>query len=511
MEGIPGPYREDQQMRLVTETRTGIRNAPRVLVPALVAVALAACGGDASQPVTDSTQAVADSQVRSPSTQQVRLADTLSEQALLDAAFRIDIELIQVWFDVTPGEQSIRAQATLTFRMRPGQTRPVIHLTPAVRGSAVTLRLGAETLDVAQEADVRFVSFEGSSQVAMELQRDLEPDTPHIMELVYDIARTDGYDRFYTEVNDIQGLGNEALFPTINVPHELARHVITFRVHSPEEYRCIGSGSVVRAASSDVQEWVLDTEREIASYTVMFFLAPAADTVLEERSVSGVDVRVMTHTGGSAEGAFSVLGAWLPALQNDFGPFPMPNGLSVFVTQSGGGMEYYGGTITSLAALGHEAVHMYFGCSTVAKTYRDSWWDEAADVWYQDSLDPAFPAIADVYTSNLVGGRSPIGIGFDTRAYDEGAQIFEAVARELGGREAAIVFWRQLHLDHSFAPFTTLELVELLREHSGVDMSEEFLRWLYTDGVATAAVSGSRHGWLHQVDMTPPEHIRRKH
>lgn len=209
MEGVPGPYRENQQMRLVTETRTGIRNAPRVLVPALVAVALAACGGDASQPVTDSTQAVADSQVRSPSTQQVRLADTLSEQALLDAAFRIDIELIQVWFDVTPGDQSIRAQATLTFRMRPGQTRPVIHLTPAVRGSAVTLRLGAETLDVAQEADVRFVSFEGSSQVAMELQRDLEPDTPHIMELVYDIARTDGYDRFYTEVNDIQGLGNE--------------------------------------------------------------------------------------------------------------------------------------------------------------------------------------------------------------------------------------------------------------------------------------------------------------
>ena len=69
----------------------------------------------------------------------------------------------------------------------------------------------------------------------------------------------------------------------------------------------------------------------------------------------------------------------------------MPRGLSVVLTQGGGGMEYYGATITSLRALRHEVFHMYYGCSTVATTYRDSWWDEAINMWYELSADPSFP------------------------------------------------------------------------------------------------------------------------
>lgn len=46
------------------------------------------------------------------------------------------------------------------------------------------------------------------------------------------------------------------------------------------------------------------------------------------------------------------------------------------------GMEYFGGTISGLGPLLHEVFHMYFGCSLVANTYRDSWWDEAINMWY---------------------------------------------------------------------------------------------------------------------------------
>ena len=133
----------------------------------------------------------------------------------------------------------------------------------------------------------------------------------------------------------------------------------------------------------------------------------------------------------------------------------MPRGISIVLTQGGGGMEYYGGTITSLAALRHEVFHMYFGCSTVATTYRDSWWDEAINMWYELSANPAFAPIEPGFRSGIVGARTPVTVGFDRRAYDEGARIIQAVAEEMGGREQAVAFFSHLHRTRFFDPFTT--------------------------------------------------------
>jgi MFS family permease len=84
----------------------------------------------------------------------------------------------------------------------------------------------------------------------------------------------------------------------------------------------------------------------------------------ERLLVGRVDVRVLAPVGGvSADGAFATLQPWLADLQTSLGPFPMPRGLSVVLTQSGGGTEYYGATTASLRALRHEVFHMYFACS----------------------------------------------------------------------------------------------------------------------------------------------------
>ena len=118
----------------------------------------------------------------------------------------------------------------------------------------------------------------------------------------------------------------------------------------------------------------------------------------------------------------------------------MPRGLSVFLTGGGGGMEYFGGTISSPAALSHEVFHMYFACSAVARTYRDSWFDEAITSWYDQTYPDYLVPIADGYRSNMVSGRSPVAVGFDVRAYYQGTQIIETMARLLGGRSAMAAF-----------------------------------------------------------------------
>ena len=189
----------------------------------------------------------------------------------------------------------------------------------------------------------------------------------------------------------------------------------------------------------------------------------------------------------------------------------MKRGLGVFLTRSGGGMEYFGGTITSLSALEHEVFHMYFGCSVVAKTYRDSWWDEAINQWYEYSgLGLATP-VASSYSSNIVSGRTPVSVGFDTRAYTDGMKIIESIASEMGGRESFIAFLKYVYTEYTFSPFNTFELVQYIRDYSGIDFEEQIITWLYKGVRTYYSAQGSNVTDYHKVDMTPPEWVIKKY
>ncbi len=431
------------------------------------------------------------------------------EKRLLDDTFRIDIQEIDVRYRLMPVEMRIEAVATVRFRMREGQSRAVIHFQPAITGTSPDqILLDGEEMDLNNAEDIVRVSFEGTTQRALEFQRELSGSDDHQLTFAYELpfTFTQVGPSFYTQVNDTIGRGNEYLFPTINSPEELAIHHITFQVQGDINYRCIGSGLVTRTDNVEVQEWTLDTRREISSYTLMFALMPEAITVYGERNISGVPVRVMAYTGGvQPVSALDQLEQWIPELQQNLGPFPMPDGVSIFLNTSGGGMEYYGGTFTSLRALNHEVFHMYFGCSTVALTYRDSWWDEAINMWYEYSADPDYQPISEDFSSNMVSRYTPISLGFDMRAYDEGARIMQAVAVEMGGRQEMIDFLAYVHENHMFQPFNTWSLVDFIEAYSGADMEDRFLNWLY-NGTRTYYAANQKQ-WtppLHRVDMTPP-------
>jgi hypothetical protein len=433
-------------------------------------------------------------------------AAAASESALLDSVFRVDVDRVEAVLDVKPSERRVHAHVALTFRMRPGQSRPIVHFDPAAAPAGLALRLDGRDLDPATTADVRLFSFEGSGQTSVELQRELASGVTHVLEASYPLALPDAGGRFFADVNDLRGRGNEVVFPTLNTPHELARHVLVFRVHAAEPYLAVGSGHLVQRSGGDVQEWVLDTEREVASYAVMFHLAPSSTHRLSSRRLQGVDVSVLAPAGGvTAEEAFGIVDPWLGELRAALGPFPMPRGLAVVLTQSGGGMEYYGATTTSLRALRHEVFHMYYGCSTVARTYRDSWWDEAINMWYEASTDPAYAPVAEGFRSDIVSARSAVAVGFDVRAYDEGARVMQAVASDLGGRERMVRFLRDLHGRRSFDPFTTWDLADEIQAWGGLDVHERFRLWLYTSAEAQSRTpQRSTWEWLHSVDTALP-------
>ena len=208
-----------------------------------------------------------------------------TETALLDAVFRIDVERVEAAFDIYPAERRVQAQAAVTFRMRPGQSRPIIHFEPARRRPGSRCGWTARTSIPPGRATPASSRTRDRARSRSSCSGTSPRASPHRLEASYPLALADAGGRFFADVNDIDGNGNEALFPTLNVPHELARHVLVFRVHAAEPYLGVGSGLVTARAAGDVQEWVLDTEREVASYTVMFHLAPARSHLARERRV----------------------------------------------------------------------------------------------------------------------------------------------------------------------------------------------------------------------------------
>ncbi len=188
------------------------------------------------------------------------------ESRISDDAFRIDIRTITVRLTYHPDGARVDGEAFLTFTMRPGQSRPLIHFDPAVRGETVpTIRLDGEVLPFGDSSAVKIVTFTGSTQKAIEFQRDLLPEATHWLEMSYTLLLPSDYPRFSTEVSDYYGCGNEEIFPTLNTPHEMARHEITLVVDGPTPYRCLASG-LVRKIAAAPQTWLLETEKTISRW-----------------------------------------------------------------------------------------------------------------------------------------------------------------------------------------------------------------------------------------------------
>jgi hypothetical protein len=434
---------------------------------------------------------------------------------LLDDTFRIDIETIAVTLDWYPASGLVDGSARLDFRLRPGQSRAAFNFSPfaASRSAIRRMVIDGRPLSPQSDADVRIVTVAGTRQPFIEIQLPLDPEQPHTLTMDYGLALPTVYPRFSSEVNDVRGQGNEAVWPTLNTPHELARHVVTFRVHDRQAFRFVGSGRSSFTASGDVQQWVLDTQRPVSSYSVMFVLLPAADTEYREWLIDGVTVRALAYPTVNLTEAKARLESWLPELRRRFGPFPALHGLSLFLfNDAGGGMEYYGGTVTSLSALRHEVLHSYFGCSVVARTYPDSWYDEAVTSWFEETMrGQGHTALAASYRGNWVGARSPASVGFSTLAYSDGASIMQAIADRLGGTDRMTEFLRYVVERYTFAPFTTLDFAGFLKDYAGLDLRSQFLTWLYNgrDPGSTASGSLAAEGARKDLDLDPPWLLRR--
>ncbi len=290
-------------------------------------------------------------------------------------------------------------------------------------------------------------------------------------------------DWFFANFDDTEGPKDETetLWPTISSPEDLIHHAIHLRVHSRSPYAVIGSGLVRRRPEeAGVQTWDVDTERPVASHTVFFAAVPSDQVRTDRFTASGVDVKIVSNPGAAVvERARAITRRTIARLIDDLGPFPVPR-VQILLTRWPSGMEYYGATRTGLGSLEHELAHMYFGVTAVNRTWRDTWFDESAVVWWEDhaSLDPVGPR----FRSAIGAGRPAAAPGFDESAYGAGARVIEAIARGMGGDREMMAFLADLHARREFEPLTTEDFIDdVLAAQDRIDRTQ-LDRWLLSRG-----------------------------
>lgn len=396
-----------------------------------------------------------------------------------DQAYRIDISDIDVVYDIVPEAEYVDGRSRMVFEMRAGQSRPLFHFNPwteSGRGAVDSLRrvvLDGEEIPIAELSALR---FEGSSQRAFEIDRELAAGS-HVLEFEWQLwnwFREDERGWFRTLVDDSTGLGNEALWPTINSPGEQARHRIELRIDSDQAYSAVGSGGVTASVDQGVQVFSIDTVREVASYTVMLCALPQADVIERAFLAGDTPVRMISILNeADTQLAAAVTTAQLSILKAGFGELAVPS-VDILLVDWDTGMEYYGGSTTGLGALSHELTHLYWGTTAVNATYRDSWLDESINVWWNFESTPVDAG----FRSDILGGRHSLSLGFDGRAYEEGARVIAAVASRMG-EDRLLAFLNTVYRARLFTPYTTDDFVADLVAYTGDESwLERFEQWV---------------------------------
>lgn len=401
--------------------------------------------------------------VAGPQDRDDRLAVKLAD------AFRVDATRIDITYDWHPGDR-VRGRATMRFRMRPGETRPIFHFNP-LRHSQLSerellrkVRLDGRPIDPDDDRDLRVVRTAPGAEPAFEIQRRIRDGGRHVLRVSWSMpkpAPPRARNQIYANFDDTEGPNpeTESMWPQISSPDELARHRIHLRVHAARHYRVLGSGIVQRREHGGaVQGWEVDSRRPISASTFFFAAVPAARFESHRFEAGAVPVRIVTDQDrDTLRRARATTRATIRSLQHDLGPFPVPR-LQILLTGWDSGMEYYGATRTGIGSLAHELGHMYFGTTAVNRTWRDTWFDESAVVWWQRHR--ALQPVDAGFRSAIGSGRPPAAPGFDERAYGAGARVLESIARKLGGDRRMMRFLADLHSRREFKPFTTDDLID---------------------------------------------------
>ncbi len=201
--------------------------------------------------------------------------------------------------------------------------------------------------------------------------------------------------------------------------------------------------------------------------------------------------------GQSLSTAESTARKVLTELENTYGPYGHEN-LVVYVTSTGGGMEYCGATMTTTGALGHEITHSWFARGVTPAGGNSAWIDEAIASW----RDNGYPRYTSKPGRQNLAGFSPYRRYTTELAYSGGMRVIGHLDSYLGGMKKLLaLLWQE----KQHQTITTEEFREFLERKSGKDLKAVFDSSVYNKG--RAMMDSPEKNW-HPRKYTTEELVR---
>jgi hypothetical protein len=196
----------------------------------------------------------------------------------------------------------------------------------------------------------------------------------------------------------------------------------------------------------------------------------------------------------------------LTELEATYGPYPHDS-VVVYLTPSGGGMEYGGATMTSLSALGHELTHFYFARGVMPSGGNSGWIDESIASWRDDGYPRRAPTLRNPVN---LGGFSAYKRNTSMDSYTLGARFIgelDSMFATFGGMRAIL---KDFFAEYKLTTINVEDFKAFLELKTSQDLNSVFNRYVF--GKSVAVIGDLDFSHVNQVsvleDKTTNSHPR---
>jgi len=255
------------------------------------------------------------------------------------------------------------------------------------------------------------------------------------------------------------------------------------------EHKIYANGEVF---STGTNQWRVEFPEYFTTSSFFFHLTPSNAFQEEQYAFAGreatIPVTVYAADRSLVTEAVAQSKQVLTELEGTFGAFAHDR-LVIYVTPGGGGMEYCGGTMTSIWALGHELTHSWFARGVMPADGNAGWIDEAVASW-RDNGFPRASSGPSGFAVNL-GGFSPYRRHTTDDAYNGGAKLisqFDQLFSSLNGEGQTGMRWilRNLFAQNKRTTISVQNFQAFLETFSGRDLDAIFQEYVYGGGALVA-------------------------
>jgi hypothetical protein len=253
-----------------------------------------------------------------------------------------------------------------------------------------------------------------------------------------------------------------------------------------------------RVTELGFNRWRIEYPSYFTASSFYFHMASKGRFVVERSTYSGkngdIPLTVYSRSESNVNRGMSNLKRYLAELEGTYGAFAHES-FTAYITDTGGGMEYCGATITSLGALGHETTHSWFARGVMPANGNAGWIDEAIASWRDDGYPRGNGTVG---TPRVLAGFSPYKRYTTRDAYSYGASLmadFDALLAKtsFGGLRNML---KEFFADFKRQTITTPIFQAQMEQALGQNMQSFFDRNVYGKGLVNRLPgAGMLEGW----------------